>query len=379
MIISLCALPDGIIGKQFSFWSTRQSKITGLRRLDHLLDRGVEIGRVGAADAMRAVGLGELDEVGQRIGVALGIAAAVQELLPLAHHAHVLVVEDEDLDRQAILDRRRHLLHVHQDRGFAGDVDDERLRMRELRADRRRQAVAHRAEAARGHPAVRLLEAEMLRRPHLMLADLGGDVDVAALGQLVEPLDRVLRLDDLVGVAEAEGIARPPAVDRAPPFGERGRIGLMRARAPQPHHVLEHMGAVADDAEVDLDVLVDRGRVDVDVDLLRLRREGVDAAGDAVVEARADADHQIAVVHGVVGLERAVHAEHAEPLLVGGGIGAEAHQRRGDREAGRAHELAQQRRGVRAGIDDAAAGVEDRLLRRRPSSRPRGGPDRDRP
>ena len=28
--ISLWALPDGIIGKQFSFWSTTQSKITGL-------------------------------------------------------------------------------------------------------------------------------------------------------------------------------------------------------------------------------------------------------------------------------------------------------------------------------------------------------------
>jgi hypothetical protein len=70
--------------------------------------------------------------------------------------------------------------------------------MRELHADRRRQAVAHGAEAARGHPAVRLLEAEELRRPHLVLADFGGDVGVAALGQLVEPLDRVLRLDDVL-------------------------------------------------------------------------------------------------------------------------------------------------------------------------------------
>ena len=96
---------------------------------------------------------------------------------------------------------------------------------------------------------------------------------------------------------------------------------------------------------------------------LRMRREGVEPAGDAVVEARAEADHQIAIVHRVVGFERAVHAEHAEPLLVGRRIGAEPHQRRGDREAGQPHQLAQQRRGVRAGIDDAAAGVEDRLLR----------------
>ena len=175
----------------------------------------------------------------------------------------------------------------------------------------------------------------------------------------------MLGLDDLVGVAEAEGIARPPAVDRAPPFGERRRLSLMRTRPPQPHHVLEHMRAVADDAKIDFDVLVDRRWIDVDVDLLRLRRKGVNAAGDAIVEARADANHQIAIMHRVVRLERTMHAEHAEPLLVGCGVGPQPHQRRGDREPGRANELAQERRGVRPGIDDAAARIEDRLFRRR--------------
>ena len=182
----------------------------------------------------------------------------------------------------------------------------------------------------------------MLRRPHLVLADFGRDVDVAAPGQLIEPLYRVLGLDDPLRIAESERIARPPAVDRAPPFGERALVGPMRPSAPQPHHVLEHMGAIADDAEIDLDVLVDRRRVDVDMDFARLRRERVEAAGDAVVESGADADHQIAIMHCVVGLERAVHAEHAEPLPIGRGIGAEPHQCRSDREAGRTDELAQQ-------------------------------------
>ena len=109
-------------------------------------------------------------------------------------------------------------------------------------------------------------------------------------------------------------------------------------------------------------VLVDRGAVDIDVDLLRSWREGVDPAGDAVVEARADADHHVAIVHGVVGLVGAMHAEHAEPLLVGGGISAEPHQGRGDGIAGHAHEFAQSLARLRPGIDDAAAGVEDRAL-----------------
>jgi hypothetical protein len=80
------------------------------------------------------------------------------------------------------------------------------------------------------------------------------------------------------------------------------------------------------------------------VDLLRAGRERVEPAGDAVVEARADADHHVAIVHRHVGLVGAVHAEHAEPVLVGRRIGAEPHQGRGDREAGQLDQLAQQLR-----------------------------------
>ena len=120
----------------------------GLRRFDHLHDRRIELRWIRAADAVPTIGLGQLDEVRKRFRVALRIAPAVQKLLPLAHHAHVLVVENEDLDRQSVLNRRRHLLHIHEDRGFAGDVDDQRLRMRELSADRGGQPIAHGPKAA---------------------------------------------------------------------------------------------------------------------------------------------------------------------------------------------------------------------------------------
>ncbi len=83
--------------------------------------------------------------------------------------------------------------------------------------------------------------------------------------------------------------------------------------------------------------------------------------GDAVVEARADAHHDVAVVHGEVGLVGAVHAEHAEPFLARGRKRAQPHQRGGDRKAGEAHQLAQQLARLGAGIDHAAAGVEHRL------------------
>ena len=60
------------------------------------------------------------------------------------------------------------------------------------------------AEAAGGHPAVGLLELQELRRPHLVLAHLGGEVDVAVPGQLLQALQRVLRLDDRVRLAVRE-------------------------------------------------------------------------------------------------------------------------------------------------------------------------------
>ena len=56
-----------------------------------------------------------------------------------------------------------------------------------------------------------------------------------------------------------------------------------------------------------------------------------------------------------------MHAEHPEPALARGRVGAEAHQGRGDREAVGGGELAQLLGGV--GVDHAAAAVEDRPAR----------------
>ncbi len=100
------------------------------------------------------------------------------------------------------------------------------------------------------------------------------------------------------------------------------------------------------------------------MDFLRARREGAELARDTVVEARANIDHHIAIVHRHVGFVGAVHAEHAEPVLARCRIGAKAHQRRSDWNVGERHEFPQKLRGGDAGIDDAAAGIEDRPLGR---------------
>src|SRR3546814_5150452 len=106
------------------------------------------------------------------------------------------------------------------------DADDEAVGVGELRADRGGKAIAHRAEPAAGQPAVGRRKAEMLRRPHLMLADLGRDDRVHAARRVEQRLHRALRHDvgaRLLLFGEVEAARRAPAVDAAPPFAKVAR------------------------------------------------------------------------------------------------------------------------------------------------------------
>ena len=318
-------------------------------------------GLVGA-DAHAAIGLGQLHEVGQAVGIGVAVALAVQQLLPLAHHPHPLVVEDEDLDRQVVLHRRRHLLHGHLHRGLAGDVDDQAVRMRDLHAHRRRQAIAHGAQAAGGHPAVRLVEVEELRRPHLVLAHLGGDVDVPVPGQGVEALDGVLRLDHGVrrpvarspcGRATARsGPTRPPGVASSPPLALPGRdhvgqhIGRRRRRCPRPRARF---------------LLIDDGSISTWIFL----EPGEKASRRPVTRSSNRAPRQTITSQSCMAwLASKAPCMPTMPSQAGSRRrkGAQAHQGRGHRRAGEGRELAQQGAGLWAGVDDAAAGIDQRPL-----------------
>ncbi len=68
---------------------------------------------------------------------------------------------------------------------------------------------------------------------------------------------------------------------------------------------------VADDRDVGVPVLADLGRVDIGVDDLGLRREGVELSSDPVVEAGAQCDQQVAALQGGHRGDGAVHAGHA--------------------------------------------------------------------
>ena len=83
-------------------------------------------------------------------------------------------------------------------------------------------------------------------------------------------------------------------------------------------------------------------------------------ADHPVVEAGADGEQHVAVLHRHVRLVGAVHAQHAEELRVARRVAAEAHQRVRAREAEQVDERAQL--GRRVAEDHPAAGVDVRPL-----------------
>ena len=86
-----------------------------------------------------------------------------------------------------------------------------------------------------------------------------------------------------------------------------------------------------------------------------------DLAGDAVVEAGAERDQQVGLLHRGGRRGRAVHAGHAERQRVIVGEHAARHQRRDDVDAGQFGQLAQ--RLGRTRLEHAAADVQHRPLR----------------
>ncbi len=118
------------------------------RRLEHAVD----VAASADAQALDAVGRRQLDEVGVAFEVDARQAVVEEQLLPLADHAQVVVVDDQHLDGQLVQGGRGQLAHGHLEAAVADDGPDLLVRVGELRADRRREAEAHGAGAAGGQP-----------------------------------------------------------------------------------------------------------------------------------------------------------------------------------------------------------------------------------
>ena len=76
---------------------------------------------------------------------------------------------------------------------------------------------------------------------------------------------------------------------------------------------LDNSGAqIGRDCDVDTDILIELGAVDVDVDFASAERVGLEVAGDTIVEPHPERDEQVRLLNCGVHPRLAVHAHHAE-------------------------------------------------------------------
>ena len=183
--------------------------------------------------------------------------------------------------------------------------------LRDRRAHRGGQAEAHRAQAARLDPAPRLGEVEVLRRPHLVLADVGREDAVALVRGLVERLDEELRLDLGVGrVVVAQRVLGAPAARSAPttPPAAPGRAPSARYSVTSRPRMFFASPTIGMCAGTFLEISA--GSMSMWMNFAR----GANSESLPVIRSSKRApigDDQVGLVHRVVGGPRAVHAEHA--------------------------------------------------------------------
>ena len=103
-------------------------------------------------------------------------------------------------------------------------------------------------------------------------------------------------------------------------------------------------------------IFVEFGGIDIDVDDGGFLGEFGNFTGDAVVEADAKSEEEIALIHGVVGVDGAVHPEPFEGLWIVFGKAPDAHESGGDGNTGGAGEFEEVGFGARS--DDASADIE---------------------
>ena len=290
--------------------------------------------------------------------------AVVKTVLPLHHHAEVLVVEDDGLGRDFFDVGAGQFLHVHEERTVAVDVDDFDVGAGDFGAHGGGITEAHGAEPGGRDESARFLEIVKLPGPHLVLSDTGGE-DGFAFGQFVELLDDVLRLDGVVGVFVAERLLFFPRRDFVIPGLEPREFGAGDAfeafLGQEFVGALERVFHVAEDGQRDDFVFVQLGIVDVDVDDGPVLGEFFHLAGHAVVETHADGEKQVGFVHRIVGIDAAVHAEPFERKRMRLGEAADAHERGGHGDLGALDKFEQLGCGV--GRDDAAAAINHRIAR----------------
>src|ERR1700677_4224491 len=224
-------------------------------------DHPVNLAGLLAPDALAAVRLGQLDEVRdpgaarlarlrRHVQVGVGVALVVEQRLPLPDHAEAAVVDDRDLDRDALQGAGGQLLVGHLEAPVAVDGPHRGVRAADLGAHGGGHGEAHRAQTAGVDPGPRVLVVDELGGPHLVLAH-PGHVHRLRARDLPDPLDHVLRREATVArLVVAERVGRPPGIELGLPRAQVGLAALLVLGPDGRGQVGDHLPAVAPDRHV---------------------------------------------------------------------------------------------------------------------------------
>ena len=276
--------------------------------------------RFGDAFGRNAESLADGQVIGKNLLGILGVAeegvasvAGEEAVFPLHDHSEVLVIDDDGLGGNVFGHGGGELLNVHEEGAVAVDVDDLAVGAGHLGADGGGIAVAHGDETCGGQETAGMMEVVELARPHLVLTDPGGD-DGFALGQAAELLDHLLGHDPAGYGRVGKRVFLSPALDFFPPFLETfGQVGV-GALGEKLVEVPQRKPDIGEDGKMHDFVFVEFGGVDVDMHDGGLLGELGNLAGDAVIKADAEGQEKVGIVHRIVGIHRAVHAEPFEGL-----------------------------------------------------------------
>src|SRR5579863_8264969 len=116
-----------------------------------------------------------------------------------------------------------------------------------------------------------------------------------------------------------------PVADTGPPCSASRGLFRFELGFELLHNLiklLENAFHVADDRDIWDAVLTDFGGIDIHMNDAGVTGEGLELAGDAIVETSAEGDEKVALGHAHVGGVTAVHARHADEIRMAGGQAA---------------------------------------------------------
>ena len=158
----------------------------------------------------------------------------------------------------------------------------------------------------------RLVGLDELSRPHLVLAN-AGHVDSIGACDLGQSRQDFLRGHHAVfSLRPPHRVAVLQTVEVTPPSGDVIALVLLLHRDDFVNEHRKRVGEVTDDRNVRESVLRDLSGINVDVHDLRTRRERIEVAGHAVIEASTECDDQVGALQSTDGCHGSVHTRHTQ-------------------------------------------------------------------